>query len=378
MLRFILSVTVLVHFSMVQAQVATLTNAILYRNDGNLVQAKQEIDKACVNEKTITMSKTWFYKGIIYMELYKASPQEVKATDYTSLSQASDAFKKAISLENPPAEFSKKSQEALNEIWSLSINHGVSFYQNQSYTKAIPEFERAQTIKPTDTTAYIYAIYAASEAENKELVDRYAAKLMQLNYVNDGIYYIQINNLMDRNQLDSAMVLSNKAVAKYSDDVALKTQHTELLVKTNQTQAAIKNLTDLYNANPQDIQLLINIGVQYDILNDSENAKATYNKVLALDSTNYIANYNLSVYTINEAGVIAKKIAKNDSMHLSMNRYYVPNKDTDPLRNQLKTKLIVCKKYYTRANTYALKDGEKNNTAILLSNINSLQDQFLK
>ena len=114
---------------MVQAQVATLTNAILYRNDGYLIKAKEEIDKACVNEKTISMSKTWFYKGIIYMELYKASSEEAKATDYMSLTEAANAFKKAVDLDKP--------HNSINDSFAFLLNSAGGFSRSTAFLNAL-------------------------------------------------------------------------------------------------------------------------------------------------------------------------------------------------------------------------------------------------
>jgi Flp pilus assembly protein TadD len=377
MLRFILTVTVLVHFSMVQAQVATLTNAILYRNDSNLVKAKEEIDKACVNEKTISMPKTWFYKGIIYKEIYSSPKPEIAALDPNALDKSFEAFNKVTTLENPPAEFTKKSNEALLDIWVISMNNGVSFYQTQSYTKALTEFQRAQAIKPTDTTAYIYAMYSANELGSNELVNKYVTKLAQLNYINDAVYYVQINSLMEKNLLDSALLLSNKAILKYPDDMQLKTQQTQLFVRTKQHEAALKNLTEFLKTSPNNVQLLMNIGSQYDELNDIDNAKATYGKVLALDSNNFVANYNMAVYSMNDADTIAQKINKHDSGQRAINKNYIPNKTTDPLRIQLKNQLVICKKYYTKARAVARNEMDKKNIDVIMTNINSFQEQYL-
>jgi len=362
---------------MVQAQVAILTNAILYRNDGDLVKAKEEIDKACVNEKTISMPKTWFYKGIIYKEIYQSPAPEIAALDPNALDKSFEAFNKVLVLENPPAEFTKKTQDALNDIWVISINKGVGFYQTQSYTKALTEFQRAQVIKPSDTTAYIYAMYSADELGNHALAEQYITKLAQLNYVNDAIYYVQISNLMNRNVLDSALLLSNKAILKYPNDVPLITQQTQLFVMTKQHQAAIKNLTELLKMNPGDVSLLINIGTQYDELNDIDNAKATYGKVLALDSINFVANYNMAVYSMNDADAIAQKINKYDSGQRAINKNYMPNKTMDPLRIELKNQLMVCKKYYTKARVSARNDADKKNIDVIMTNINSFQEQYL-
>jgi tetratricopeptide (TPR) repeat protein len=362
-----------------QAQVATLTNAILYHNDGNLIKAKEEIDKACVNEKTIALPKTWFYTGVIYKDIYQASTAEGQVLNEAALTTSTAALKKVFDLEKPAAEFSKKSKEVLEQIWAISINRGVNLYQEEKYNSSIIEFERAQSIKPSDTTAYVYAFYSANELKNSELLEKYASTLVALNYSSEAVYYIQIKMLMDKNTLDSALKLSNKALLVYPSDVALKSQQTELYVKMNKTQEAIDNLKALSAKNPNDMQLLINIGSQYSNLNDVENAEKYYQEVIALDSTNYIANFNMAVYSLKKVQVTADKIIAYDNDKKKYSKTYFPDPATDPLRIELRNQLNVVKKYNTRAGAKIGSDADKKkNIDAVSSNIKSFEDQFLK
>lgn len=355
-----------------QAQVASLTNAILYRNEGNLIKAKEEIDKAAVNEKTIGMPKTWFYTGLIYKDIYQAAP-----ADNTVLEKSTDAFKKVSELEKPAGEFTKKSQEHLDQIWAISINNGVSLYQAENYRLSITDFERAQSIKPADTTAYVYAFYAANELKDQALLEKYSAALVHLNYSSEAVYYINIDFLMDKNLLDSAYTVSKKALNQYPADIPLKSQQTELMVKMNKTQEAIENLKVLSNKNPKDVQLLINIGSQYTNLNDEQHAAEYYQKALAIDSTNFNANYNLAVFSLRKANEISKQILASDN---AIKRTYkpIPTVATDPLRQDLQKQLAVCKHYYKRAALSGKDEVAKNNLQIVDTNIKSFEEQFLK
>jgi Flp pilus assembly protein TadD len=380
MLRLLYTILlVLVHFSIVQAQVTSLTNAILYRNDGNLIQAKSEIDKACVSEKTIVMPKTWFYKGIIYKEISQSASTEVAVLDTNALTHSYEAFRKVLQLENPPAEFSKKTQELLNEIWVISINSGVGYYQNKKYTNAITEFDRAQAIKPADTTAYIYAFYAANEIHNNVLIDKYASKLISLNYSNETIYYIRVDHFMRNNQMDSALALSNKAVAAYFNDQALKTQQTEVLVHSNRSESAITHMIAMLNANPKDVQLLLNIGSQYSNLNDEANAELYYTKVLAIDSMNFVANYNMSVFSLQKAHIMGNAIYKNDSTQRHKNpTYFEPDYAGDPLRLELRKELGITKKYYNRAARNTRNESDKKGLEAIMTNLTMIEKHYLK
>ncbi len=350
MLRFLISATMLVSFYTAQAQVATLTNAILYHDEGNLPKAKEEIDKAVLNEKTIVMPKAWFYKGVIYKEIFQSTAPHIKSLDADALPHAFEAYNKAIALEKPAGEFTRKSKEGLEEIWTLSINSGITYYHQSSFTKAIAEYERAQAIKPADTTAFLYALYAANEMKNDTLVEKYAANLLALNYSSPFIYYNRIVGLANRNQLDSAIALSAKAVQKFPAD---------------------------QNLRRQELVLLINRGAAYDQVPDRKNAMICYKKALLIDSTNYIANYNLMINTFNQAKDVERVIIKNDAERMKQDTTYVPNRSPDPNRVELREKLATCHTYCNRILYKGRNEEEKKNIQNVMRDMNFLKTRYL-
>ena len=350
MIRFISLVFMFASFSMLHAQVASLTNAILYHQEGNLSKAKEEIDKAALNEKTHVMPKTWYYKGVIDKDIYKSTTASIKALDPDALAHSFEAFNKAIVLEKPAGEFTKKSKEALQEIWSLSINSGIDYYHQSSFTKAITEYERAQSIKPADTTAYLYGLYAANELKDQTLVEKYNAKLIELNYTSPFIYYNVISNLANRKQLDSALQMSAKAVKEFPADDNLKNQ---------------------------EVVLLINKGAEYDKELNRKSAMICYQKALTIDSTNYIANYNMMVNALKQAQDLEKVIVKNDSVRKRQDPLYKPNDSPDPNRIELRAKIETCQIYYNRVVNRGRDEAEKKSIQNIQRDLSYLKTMYL-
>ena len=79
---------------LVNAQSGTVTNAVLYRQSGELDKAKSKIDEACLHEKTSMKTKTWYYKGWIYMDIYTTDKAEYKNLANNPGEIAYEAFKK--------------------------------------------------------------------------------------------------------------------------------------------------------------------------------------------------------------------------------------------------------------------------------------------
>jgi len=379
MQRFIFLISVFVQFSIVQAQNSTLTNAVLYRNDGNLTKAKEEIDKACLNEKTMQMPKTWYYKGLIYKEISQSTQPEIQKLDPEALNASFASLKKVSELEVPPGEFVQKANEVLEELWIVYINAGVTNYQNHVFIKALNQFEHAQDIKPKDTTAYIYALYAADEMSNNDLVLRYCDRLTSIGYKSPYVYYKLIDAEFGtlRNP-EKAFSMSKKALQEFPNDKNLIEQQTDMLIRMNKSQEALSNLLVLGEKNPTDVQVLINIATQYDKLKDKPNALLYYNKVLKIDSLNYIGNYNMAVYSIQETKSIERKIVSNDSIQIKQNKLYkVTDYTKDPLRVELKNKLDQTKSFYNRAIGNCRDASERKNLDLVLSEIDRLKGSYI-
>jgi tetratricopeptide (TPR) repeat protein len=378
MLRYLFLVSVLVQFSIVQAQNSVVTNAILYRNDGNLLKAKEEIDKACSNEKTSQSPKSWYYKGLIYKDISQSQVPAIMALDSNALNTSFSAFTKVSELEVPPGEYVSKSSDGLTELWGIYINTGAKNYESGMYFKALNQFEHAQEIKPKDTTAYIYALYAAERMNNSDLIIRYCNRLINIGYKSPDVYYHKIEYEFDSmKDPEKAFSLSRKALQEYPDDKRLFEQQTDMYMRMNKNQEALTNLLKLSDKNPKDIPLLTHIAVLYEKLKDKKNARQYYLKILQLDSLNYVANYDMAVYSYTESYEIEDRINTNDSIQTSMNKLYkITDYSKDPLRVELKIKLDQAQNYYTKAIGNCHDESERRNLHSLYDDIKKAKVRY--
>ena len=73
MKRLFIGVIILGTSFAVNAQGAKVLNAYNYMNDNELLKAKAEIEPAIEHPKTKETAKTWYYRGLIYENIYKNS-----------------------------------------------------------------------------------------------------------------------------------------------------------------------------------------------------------------------------------------------------------------------------------------------------------------
>jgi tetratricopeptide (TPR) repeat protein len=294
------------------SQNAAVTNAMLYHKDQELDKAKEEIDKAILDEKTSTQAKTWYYRGIIYTDLIKTTNPAFKTLSADPLKDAYQSFSKAQALDPSKGEYYKLSESKNNELWGEAINTGAAAYDNNKYEEAIKSFDLATKIKPADTTAYVYAIYSAEELKRTDLIAQYANGLLQNNYKSPYVYQKLIQAEPDNNK---AIELSKKALTEFPGNLSLLLVRAQLHMKAGNTQGALDDFLVLGKASPGNKDYQVYIGSLYEKLDKDDKAIEYYNKTLALDPANVTANYNLGSIYYSRGKEVIDHVNSNTNFH---------------------------------------------------------------
>ncbi len=294
------------------AQTSAITNAIMYNEKGTLDKAKAEIDKAVVHEKTKDNAKAWYYKGVIYQAMAE-HPIYGKSVNPAEMSKAAhEAFAKVPALETKKKEFSedagKRQQLLMNNMYAYALNEGVEHYNNKKFTDAQKAYMRAATYKPEDTTAYIYAAYAATGAEDfasaKTLYSQLVDKKMASPTVFSQLLYI--SSSIDKNDKETLAILE-KARAAYPNDRNFMLQELDLYLKSGREKESMAKLDAAIAADPTNANLLTVKGNLLDKVNKPEEALASYKKAVELDPNNFDAQYNMGVYYFNKGAALNSK-----------------------------------------------------------------------
>ncbi len=290
------------------AQNSAVTNAILYQRDGNLLKAKQNIDLAGENEKTKLQPKTWYYKGLIYSDIYKSDKVEVKELALDPLKTSTESLLKAKELENNPmGEYSKLSDNQLDENWVNLVNSGSAYFQSKKYQDALDMFSLAQQVRPADTTAYVYGAFAAEGLKKDELIQKFSNKLLSMNYKSLYVYSNVITAALTQKDYPKALSLSEKALTDFPGDKMLLQMRTLGFTESGKLDEGIEKLKSDLKAKPYDIELLTNLAVLYNYKNDKEKAMEVYSKIIAIEPHNFFANYNAAIINQEKGNELAKK-----------------------------------------------------------------------
>ena len=291
------------------AQNKAVRKADNFLEKGELAEAKEQIDQAVVHEKTLDEAKTWFTKGKVYQAIAISEDPAVQGLAPDALKEAAAAFRKAMELEGKEnAPMYVFSQQEIENLWGQMINQGATAYEAGNYENAIKNFDKALLVKPTDTTAALYAGVAAQQLGNQDLASTYFYKLVETGNADKDILNTLIVYERDQKEnYEKAQALVDKAQEKYPDDVQFKKQEVSLLLKQDKTAEAKAELEQAIAAEPNNPDLYFNLGYLNEELGDAEAAISAYKKALEVDPKHANSAFNLAVIHYNRAADLIKE-----------------------------------------------------------------------
>jgi tetratricopeptide (TPR) repeat protein len=343
------------------AQNSAVTNAILYHKDGTLDKAREEIDQAVYNDKTKVEAKAWYYKGVIYSDISRSANPAYKNLSADPLKEAYEAFSMSMQLDPAKGEYYKLSEKKLKELWADVINKGITEYEAEKTEEAVKTFEMAQKIMPADTAAYIYASYAAEALGNDALLKKYTNELVKLNHKSAYMYrnriYLESDNA-------KKLEISKQALADFPKDEGLLEMQAEIFSDLGMNKEALENLIKINSASPGNVTILTKIAVQYEKLKDVDKALDTYNTILAIEKTNYLANFNTAII------YFEKGKAENDKVHkLNVDEYHKQGKELEEEANK---HFNIALNHAQIALKQCTDEDDKKNINLIIADVNKM------
>jgi len=118
--------------------------SLFYLQKSELDSAKKYIDKATLNEELNKEVKTWYYKGIIYKDVYKKKEKTDKTSPTRLISV--NAFKKAIEL-GADKDFLESSRKSLTYLSSTLYNDAARSLNTSDYEQAQKNYDNYKNIQ---------------------------------------------------------------------------------------------------------------------------------------------------------------------------------------------------------------------------------------
>ncbi len=205
----------------------------------------------------------------------------------------------------------KMSQEISNEA--------IDLYNNKKDFKAAAEkFYLTYTLSPKDTSFVYNAAISASQAEDYNSALKYYNKLREVGYTGVETQYVATNkvtgkveNLGSKSQRDLMVKTGNyvKPEVKVTEgkSALIIKNIAFILKKQGKTDEAIVALKEAREANPKDVNLILNEAQLYYELKKMDEYGDLISKAIALDPNNESLYYNLGVVSFNQGRVTEAK-----------------------------------------------------------------------
>ena len=296
------------------AQTSAVTNAILNQRQGLYSQARTEIDKAVLNEKTSTKAKTWYTRGEIYEQMMDSPifSKELKPGEGTQ--KAYESYAKAIELDGKTGEYGAQAVKKMDNIYGRAFNDGVNSFNAKDYDKALASYKLASQIKPSDTTVVLYSAYAADAKQDLTGAKASYNQLLTMpDYKSKPAAYTRLIQIakQEKNEAEANQVLK-AALAAYPTNKSFLVEDLNLSMASGSTDAALDKINKTIAADPNNANLYAVRGSLYDQQKKSDLAQADYKKAVELEPNNFDSVFNLGVYNYNKGAEAFTKASKMD------------------------------------------------------------------
>ncbi|NVO29650.1 tetratricopeptide repeat protein [Hymenobacter lapidiphilus] len=292
------------------AQNSAVTNAILYQRQGTLDKAKTEIDKAVTNEKTSGKAKTWFTRGEIYGDMVNSPIYKKSLGTEDGAKIAFESYTKALSLDGKDGEYGKQAEAKLDGLYGMALNAGVESYNSKDFAKAMDAYRMAQQIKPQDTTAYLYAAYAAEANENFAGAKEMYGKLQGIGYQSTQMYGRMLQIARQQKDDAAAMKVVQDALKAYPNNKGFMLEDLNMDLSAGRGKEALAKIDRAIAADPTNSNLYAVKGSLLDTDKKPVEALTAYRKAVEIDPNNFDANFNIGIYNYNKAADFYTRASK--------------------------------------------------------------------
>jgi tetratricopeptide (TPR) repeat protein len=310
MKKLFLTGVILMFTVIVFGQSNKVVSAYNYQKYGKLDLAKEAIDEAAQNEKTVMSAKTWFYRGNIYYDIAMSIDSNYRKLDPDPLKVSFDSYMKAKEYDTK-GEYTADIDKYTQAIAEGYYNLGVMAYNNKDYKNSALNFEKAYNTNKNfgriDTTALYNAAVAASIGKENQLAKQYYQQVIQLNYQKPDVYSSLADIYKEEGDTAMAVKVVEKGREIFPNDFNLLVSEINISLATNDKAKAKQDLELAMQMDKTNPSIFFAVGTIYDQMGNVDQAIDAYQKAIALNPEYFEANYNLGALYVNQAADILDK-----------------------------------------------------------------------
>lgn len=349
------------------AQKGKITAAETFIREGAFDKAKEAIEAAIANPKSMGLAKTYYVKGKLCQAAFDSGDPKYMSLYPDILKEAYDNFEKAIQLdpklknviirENAYAllgnsflndainKFNERNYKSAMESfeWNVKVsasdlyvgmvdtlvifNAGLAAYNAEMYPEAIAHFRTCTTSGTEDTKPYIFmsdSYLKMKDTANAEavLMEGYKAFPDTLDIILQATQFY-----LDANNSDKAFEFVHKAMEMDPENYILYLVEGSLYMKLEDYAKAIESLKVSLTKNPNQFESNYNIGLCYvsianDLLNEAnliaDNREYEIAKNKAFDEMKKAIPFFLEAEKVNPTSVATLEFLREIYLKLKM------------------------------------------------------------
>lgn len=307
------------------AQKGKVTSAMTFIEQGTLDKAKEALDQAMTDPKTMNWFNTYFAKGKLCQAVYKSDNPTFKAFYTDPLDEAYNAYEKAVQLDDKGGIKKRIITGMVYNALALDLySQGGIQFDSKDYAGALKSFETQIKITEsdkyvgvTDTGMYYNAGLAAANAGKQEEAIKYFEKCAEMKYLGVTPYFQISQSYMQMGDTLKAEALLKSLPDKFPGDKNVTLQLIDLYIKAGKNEEALKHLAIAKADDPGNYSLHFAEGIIYLNDNKYDEAITDLTKSVELKPDLYDSQYGLGAAYINKASDMFVKA--NDIM--DVNKY---------------------------------------------------------
>ena len=332
MRKIAFSVLMVMAVIVANAQSSVVVSAFNYLKYGKLDKAKEAIDKAILNPKTMEEAKTWYYYGNIYLSIQLTEDEKYKTLDPDALEKAYEGYQKALKLD-ADKEYTNEINDRILVCAEQFYNKGVNKYNEEKFAEAVKSFDRSASIngsfgKIDSLATFNAALCAELSGDPKDAKTKYI-QLIEWNYNQPAIYSSLSEILKAEGDTASALNYLQMGRKKYPENFNLIIGETNIYLAAGEKDKALELLKLALTQDATNPTIFFAVGTNYDQMGNFEEAEKAYLQAIKLKTDYFDANYNLGALYVNKAIEIMDKA---NALPLNEEKQYVALKaDADAL-----------------------------------------------
>ena len=320
MKKFVLIVAVVSISLGAMAQMGKVTSAQGFISQGALDKAKEAIDVALTNEKSMTNPKTFMVKGDLCKAVFETTDANFKNLYANPLDEAYTAYEKALELD--PKGSIEKTMSLENTYFVLGndfVNKAVASFDAKDYASALKSFQTMIKLSQSDIyvgvldSSIIYnAGLAAYSGKMYPEAIAFFKQCNATNYEGTAPYLLTAQSYSALNDNVNAEATLKSTFEKFPNDTEVILALVDYYLRNDKQAEALNYINVAKAKEPNNFSLFWAEGVLYMQQEKYDEAITNLTKSIEFNPAIFDTQFNLGVCYYNKASAMILKA--NDIM----------------------------------------------------------------